>query len=306
MTPLVPAAFEVPAPLHTTLFELEPLGPEHNERDHDAWTSSVDHIRRTPGFAGRQWPGAPTDLQDNCQALLSHSRDAQQRTGFAYAVLEHSTRAYVGCVYFYPPRSPGYDVDVRSWVRADRAELDEPLHDAVLGWLQAAWPWQRLDYAPRRVDEQSLPVDINSPPASAAAAAAAEMTAVHATAARVAYAHIFDSAFPEQEALLKWSGQHEQVALARQGGVLVGFATRTGDELTGLYVLPQVQGQGVGGRLLDAVGTVRRLWVLEGNTRGRAWYEHRGWVDSGKRKTDFGVRDLMYVRHDSDQPRVPA
>jgi hypothetical protein len=29
---------------------LEPLGPEHNEQDYDAWTSSMEHIAETPGF----------------------------------------------------------------------------------------------------------------------------------------------------------------------------------------------------------------------------------------------------------------
>ena len=41
------------------------------------------------------------------------------------------------------------DVDVRSWVRADRAELDKPLHDVIRGWLAEAWPFQQPDYAAR-------------------------------------------------------------------------------------------------------------------------------------------------------------
>ena len=39
--------------------------------------------------------------------------------------------------------------DVRSWVRADRAELDVPLHDAVSTWLADAWPFTAVQYAPR-------------------------------------------------------------------------------------------------------------------------------------------------------------
>jgi hypothetical protein len=55
----------------------------------------------------------------------------------------------IGCVYFYPPRRAGYDVDVRSWVRADRAALDKPLHDLVCRWLSEAWPFETPDYAER-------------------------------------------------------------------------------------------------------------------------------------------------------------
>src|SRR5689334_5976879 len=39
----VPRDFDVPRWLETPQFVLEPLGPEHNAQDYDAWTSSVDH-----------------------------------------------------------------------------------------------------------------------------------------------------------------------------------------------------------------------------------------------------------------------
>ena len=56
----------------------------------------------------------------------------------------------MGCVYIYPTedRAPGA-ADVRSWVRADRAELDVPLHDAVAAWLAGAWPFKDVRYAER-------------------------------------------------------------------------------------------------------------------------------------------------------------
>jgi hypothetical protein len=36
---------------------------------------------------------------------------------------------------------------VRSWVRADRAELDAALHAAVHRWLDEDWPFAAVDYA---------------------------------------------------------------------------------------------------------------------------------------------------------------
>jgi RimJ/RimL family protein N-acetyltransferase len=146
---LVPDGFVLPPPLTTAEFRLEPLGPQHNGPDHAAWTTSIDHIRATPGFAGRDWPSEPMSSAENEADLRRHAADFAQRTGFAYAVLAAPSGEYVGCIYFYPPRSAEFDVDVRSWVRHDRAHLDEPLHDAVSRWLSECWPWRAPDYAER-------------------------------------------------------------------------------------------------------------------------------------------------------------
>ena len=147
-SPLVPEGFAVPAGLRSELFVLEPLGVQHNVADHAAWTSSIEHIRATPGFAGRTWP-APMSLQENAADLVKHAQDFAGRTGFTYTVLDPASGDVIGCVYIYPPRRSGYDVDVRSWVRADHAGLDKPLHDLVCQWLASAWPFQKPDYAER-------------------------------------------------------------------------------------------------------------------------------------------------------------
>ena len=52
----VPADFEPPTSLVTDRFRLEPLGPQHNDADHAAWTSSIEHIRATPGYPDGGWP----------------------------------------------------------------------------------------------------------------------------------------------------------------------------------------------------------------------------------------------------------
>ncbi|ASJ73226.1 hypothetical protein IMCC3135_15720 [Granulosicoccus antarcticus IMCC3135] len=40
-TPFVPDDFDIPLELGTEHFRLETLGPQHNERDHEAWMSSI-------------------------------------------------------------------------------------------------------------------------------------------------------------------------------------------------------------------------------------------------------------------------
>lgn len=148
--PVVSADFEVPYGLETDLVVLEALSEGHNHADHAAWTMSIDHIRATPGFADRHWPGDAVSLEENAASIRKHKEHAQQRIGFTYAVIERCSGELIGSVYLYPPRRVGYDVDVRSWVRADRADLDEPLYQAVCGWLLEQWPFERPDYAERR------------------------------------------------------------------------------------------------------------------------------------------------------------
>jgi hypothetical protein len=154
--PFVPGDFAVPGELVTERFRLEPLGPRHNAGDYEAWTSSMTHIRATPGFPDGSWPREMTP-EENLGDLQRHAKDFAARAGFTYTVLDPDGRV-VGCVYIYPVQyeegappgeaAPGV-ADVRSWVRADRAELDVPLHAAVSAWLADAWPFAEVRYAPR-------------------------------------------------------------------------------------------------------------------------------------------------------------
>jgi hypothetical protein len=127
---------------------LEPLRPEHNERDYAAWSSSMEHIRATPGFAGSSWPHAMSRAE-NLRDLERHERDFESRTGFTYTVLDASTADVVGCLYIYPGEDGASDASVRSWVRSSHASLDAPLWRAVSAWLATDWPFLAVDYAPR-------------------------------------------------------------------------------------------------------------------------------------------------------------
>lgn len=107
-------------------------------------------IVATPGFPDREWPpvGGMT-LEANLADLRRHANDFAQRRGFTYTVLDPVGGEVIGCVYIYPSRSDDHDADVSSWVRADRAELDVPLYDAVTAWLATRWPLRALNYHPR-------------------------------------------------------------------------------------------------------------------------------------------------------------
>jgi hypothetical protein len=146
----VPADFDPPRELVLPAMHLVPLGVEHNESDHAAWTSSIAHIRATPGFESAEWPPIEgMSLDTNRGDLNEHARDFVERTGFTFTVLRPGTNEVIGCVYIYPAKNDEHDAQVRSWVRADVAELDARLHASVSTWLADRWPFDRVLYADR-------------------------------------------------------------------------------------------------------------------------------------------------------------
>jgi len=144
----VPPDFDVPRRYETAEFVLEPLGPKHNDQDYAAWTSSMMHIRRTPGFQDGSWPREMTSEQ-NRGDLQRHADDFRNRAGFTYTVLDPTSRDVIGCVYIYPAREGDDDASVLSWVRESHAHLDAPLWRAVTEWLESDWPFVGIAYAPR-------------------------------------------------------------------------------------------------------------------------------------------------------------
>lgn len=146
--PFVPAEFAVPLALEAEAFRLEPLGPQHNDSDYEAWSSSVEHIHATPGWKKSAWPDERS-VDDNLRDLQRHADDFANRRGFTYTVLDPATGDVIGCVYIYPDKSDPHVARVSSWVRASRAELDVPLWQTVTDWLAAKWPFRRVAYAAR-------------------------------------------------------------------------------------------------------------------------------------------------------------
>jgi hypothetical protein len=131
---------------------LEPLGPQHNERDYEAWTS-MEHIHATPGMDDGtdddgSWPH-PMPPEQNLRDLEEHAADFAARRGFTYTVLDPENDDVIGCLYIYPSKDEEHDARVQSWVRASRADLDEPMWRGVSAWLATDWPFSNALYAPR-------------------------------------------------------------------------------------------------------------------------------------------------------------
>ena len=149
MSPIdfVPQEFAVPTEATFGDLRLVPLGPEHNEADYAAWTTSIDHIRATPGFPDGSWPTL-MPISENMRDLERHAEDFRLRRGFTYTVLDANGEV-IGCVYIYPSRREDIDATVQSWVRADRSDLDRRLYEAVGAWLTSDWPFGAVAYDKR-------------------------------------------------------------------------------------------------------------------------------------------------------------
>lgn len=138
--------FDVPASFKGTGYHLEPLGPQHNQRDYQAWTTSTDHIKSTPGFGNREWP-KPMTPEENRADLEMHARHFRDRVGFTYSILDGDE--VIGCVYIYPSEDESIEADVRSWVTASRGDMDEIVRRELSVWLTDEWPFRSLAYASR-------------------------------------------------------------------------------------------------------------------------------------------------------------
>ncbi|MCB0892816.1 MAG: hypothetical protein KDB51_13520, partial [Propionibacteriaceae bacterium] len=87
--PFVPADFDPPRQRVTDHFRLEPLGPEHNEADLAAWSSSIAHIRSTPGYPDGDWPPEQGMTPErNLADLTRHRADFETRRGFTFTVVD--------------------------------------------------------------------------------------------------------------------------------------------------------------------------------------------------------------------------
>lgn len=145
----VPPEFDPPSTFDFDVFRLEPLGPQHNRRDHEAWMSSIDHIRSTPGFSPAEEPGWPVamTLDRNLEDLQRHALDFEDRKGFTYSILENDD--VVGCIYIYPSKASDHDAEVSSWVKESRADSDDEVREALGDWIDQVWPFSNPRYAGR-------------------------------------------------------------------------------------------------------------------------------------------------------------
>jgi len=90
--------------------------------------SSIPHLQTTPGFVDWGWPPDEGNFQPSRTSPIWNatptSSSGGSRSPTRWSSLIQTTNV-IGCVYVDPGDLEG-DASVRSWVRADVAELDGP------------------------------------------------------------------------------------------------------------------------------------------------------------------------------------
>ena len=121
----------------------------------------------------------------------------------------------------------------------------------------------------------------------ATAADADALTALERDTNLVALAHVFPGVpYPTAEVRKRWLGL---IADPSVNVEVVGSPERLDvylawdeERLRHLGVRPELWGRGLARTAVDRATGVRRLWVLRENTRARRFYEHLGWMPTGR------------------------
>jgi hypothetical protein len=144
-TQFLPVDFVVPILTETEFFKLRPLTIHDVVKDYDAVMASRDHL--WPRFGAEWgWPAADLTLEQDLIDLAWHQKEFQNKTSFAYCVINLEESQVLGCVYIYPPKSKLVQAEVWFWVRQNKLadNLEQDLHHFMLGWLAKSWPFNRV------------------------------------------------------------------------------------------------------------------------------------------------------------------
>lgn len=154
---LVPETFEVPQKLESEKFIARKLCASDTDLDYKAVMSSIDIIKKT---RGGNWPTSDLTLEDDRIDLSWHQREFENKSSFAFTVMNNEETECLGCFYLYKPNfrgecPEGTDVDVSFWVtqKAYEEGLYPELYHAIKNWLVKEWPFQKPFWSNKEIPE---------------------------------------------------------------------------------------------------------------------------------------------------------
>lgn len=147
---LVTQDFMPPKQSQLGRYVLRPLLPQDVEADCVAVNENIDLIRRTRGGV---WPRGPVTVEEDLADLKEHERLFAVKEAFAY-IISDDARAYLGCLYIFPPNHPFDDTDktdmpsdtdavISFWVVGSAyPDIYAEIYHLVPQWLRANWPFK--------------------------------------------------------------------------------------------------------------------------------------------------------------------
>jgi GNAT superfamily N-acetyltransferase len=122
---------------------------------------------------------------------------------------------------------------------------------------------------------------------AATAADAEALTLLERDTNLFALGHVFPGVpYPTDDVRERWLGliadPSVRVEVLGPPGRLVVYLAWDAERLRHLGVRPELWGQGFARAAVERATGVRRLWVLRDNTRARGFYEHLGWLPTGR------------------------
>lgn len=148
--PLVSRDFEIPKELITEKFKLRMLKVSDVVKDYDAVMTSVEHLQGIFGERSK-WPSKDLTFEQDLIDLGWHQKEFQNRSSFAYTMMNLDESQCLGCMYIFPSRDPNFEVDIFMWVRKSEFDkgLDQILFKTVKDWITDKWPFKKVRYPGR-------------------------------------------------------------------------------------------------------------------------------------------------------------
>ena len=148
----IPIDFKIPEILETDRFRLRMLTVNDVDKDYDAVMTSMEHLQKTKPFGPTdKWPTKDLTFEQDLIDLGWHQKEFQQKSSFAFTVMNLDETECLGCMYIYPSGNPEYDAIIMMWVRQSEIAngLDEILFSNVKKWIQKKWPFNKVAYPGR-------------------------------------------------------------------------------------------------------------------------------------------------------------
>jgi len=148
----VPSEFVIPDNFENQHFRIRMLTVNDVVKDYDAVMSSLDHLQEM-FFPIWEWPTEDLSFEQDLIDLGWHQKEFQNRSSFAYTVVNLDESQVLGCLYIDPSYKGDFDAEIYLWVRASEVVngLDSILFNTVKKWIENEWPFKNPAYPLREI-----------------------------------------------------------------------------------------------------------------------------------------------------------